>query len=92
MQFYLITVITFIITFLLNPLSKKASKKINPDRFTKVHIHHSVWGILLFIIGIIINNKATTAIGLGIYFGHVAEEIYFNKRSFVKALFILVTR
>ena len=92
MQFFLITIITFIVTFLLNPISKKLSKKINPDRFTKVHIHHSVWGVLLFVIGIAIGNKVIAAIGLGIYLGHVAEEIYFNKRNIVRAFFIFVTR
>jgi hypothetical protein len=91
MQFFLITIITFIVTFLLNPISKKASKKINPDRFTKIHIHHSVWGVLLFVVGIIIRNDDVVAIGLGIYLGHVAEEIYFNKRGIVTAFFIFVT-
>lgn len=92
MQFFLIAIVAFIVTFLLNPISKKVSKKINPDRFTKIHIHHSVWGALLFIVGIIIRNDGVAAIGLGIYLGHVAEEIYFNKRDILKAFFIFVTR
>jgi hypothetical protein len=91
MQIFLI-IITFIVTFLLNPISKKISKKINPDRFTKVHIHHSVWGLLLFVIGLIVRSKDVAGLGLGIYLGHVAEEMYFNKRSFISALFIFVTR
>lgn len=91
MQFFLITILTLTLTFSLNPISKKVSKKLNPDRFTKIHIHHSVWGVLLFIIGIVIGNKAVAAIGLGIYLGHVAEEIYFNKRNIIKAFFIFVT-
>jgi hypothetical protein len=91
MQFFLITIITFIITFLLNPISKKVSKQVNPDRFTKVHIHHSVWGMLLFIVGIIIGNKVVAAIGLGIYLGHVAEEVHFNKRNIFRAFLIFIT-
>jgi Na+/H+ antiporter NhaD/arsenite permease-like protein len=92
MRFLLITILTLIVAFLLNPISKKVSKRVNPDRFTKVHIHHSVWGVLLFVIGIIIGNDAVAALGLGIYLGHVAEEVYFNKRNVIKAFFILVTR
>jgi len=91
MQVFLITMITFIVTFLLNPISKQLSKQINPDRFTKVHIHHSVWGMLLLAIGIVIGNKVVAAVGLGIYLGHVAEEIYFNKKNIIRAFFIFVT-
>jgi uncharacterized membrane protein len=91
MEFFLITIITFAITFLLNPISKKVSKKINPDRFTKVHIHHSVWGVLLFVIGIAVSNDVVAALGLGIYLGHVAEEIYLNKRTVTTAFFIFIT-
>lgn len=92
MQIFLITIITFIVTFVLNPISKKISKKVNPDRFTKVHIHHSVWGVLLLAIGIIIGSKVVAALGLGIYLGHVAEEMYFNKRGLITAIFIFVNR
>jgi hypothetical protein len=92
MRIFLLTIITFIVTFLLNPISKKVSRKINPDRFLKVHIHHSVWGVLLFVIGITVRNDSVLALGLGIYLGHVAEEVYFNKRNVIKAFFILVTR
>lgn len=92
MQFFLITIITLALTFSLNPISKKLSKQVNPDRFTKVHIHHSVWGVLLFVIGITARNDSVAALGLGIYLGHVVEEVYFNKRSVFAAFFIIVTR
>ncbi len=91
MQIFLIAIITFVVTFLLNPVSKKVSKQINPDRFTKVHIHHSTWGMLILIAGIIVRNDIAAAIGLGIYLGHVAEEIYFNKKNMIRAFFIFVT-
>jgi hypothetical protein len=89
MQFFLITIITLVLTFSLNPIFKKISKKTPPLKF---HIHHSVLGVLLLAIGIIIGNKDIAAIGLGIYLGHVVEEIYFNKRNVVRAFFIFVTR
>ena len=92
MQFFLITIITLILDLLTHSLSKKISNKIDDKRYIKVHIHHSVTGMLLLAIGLIISNEAVMAIGLGLYFGHVAEEMYFNKRSFIKALFIFVTR
>lgn len=84
-------------TFLLNPVSKKVAgkfkaSKFNYERLVKAHIHHSVWGILILIIGLIIGNMIVAGIGSGIYLGHVAEEIYFNKRNVIKAFFILVTR
>gem|GEM_PF-3526852 len=91
MKFFLITIVTLVLTFLLNPISKKLSKLINPERFAKVHVHHSVWGALLLIIGIVIRNGSVAALGLGVYLGHVAEEIYFNRRNVIKAFFILVT-
>ena len=87
MQFFLITIVTLILTFSLNPLFRKANKNISP----KIHVHHSVLGVLLLAVGLIIGNKVVAALGLGIYLGHSAEEIYFNKRNFVKAFFIFVT-
>lgn len=86
-QFFLITIITLVLTFSLNPIFKKISKK----RSFKLHIHHSVLGVLLLVIGLIVGNKVVTAIGLGIYLGHVVEEIYFNKRNVITAFFIFVT-
>jgi hypothetical protein len=88
MQFFIITLITLIITFSLNPLLKRLSSK-NP---AKLHIHHSVLGVLLIVIGLIARHKVVVALGLGIYLGHVAEEMYFNKRNVIKALLIFVTR
>jgi len=91
MQIFLITVVVLVLTFLLNPVFKKINKK-RPVRPLKLHVHHSVLGVLLLIIGIITGNKTVTALGLGIYLGHVMEEIYFNKRNFIMAFFIFVTR
>ena len=89
MQFFLITIIALVLTFSLNPIFKKINKKA-PS--LKVHIHHSVLGLLLLAIGLIIGNKVVAAIGLGIYLGHGVEEIYFNKQNVVTAFFIFVTR
>jgi predicted PurR-regulated permease PerM len=88
MQIFLITVITLTLTFLLNPIFRKINKKRSP----KLHVHHSVLGVLLLAIGIIAGNKAFAAVGLGIYLGHGIEEIYFNKTNLIKAFFIFVTR
>jgi hypothetical protein len=92
MQFFLITIVTFILTFSLNPLFKKVNKTVYRKTSLKLHVHHSVLGVLLLAIGIIIGNKAVAALGLGIYLGHVMEEVYFNKRNIVTAFFIFVTR
>jgi Na+/H+ antiporter NhaD/arsenite permease-like protein len=92
MQFFLITIVTIILDFLTHSFSKQLSNKIDDKRYIKVHIHHSVWGVLLLAIGIIIGNKAVMAIGVGLYIGHVMEEIYFNKRNFITALFIFISR
>ena len=88
MQFFLITIVTLVLTFSLNPLFKKVTRKY-PSKF---HIHHSVLGVLLLATGIIVRHKVVAAIGLGIYLGHGAEEIYFNKRNVFAAFFIFVTR
>jgi hypothetical protein len=88
MQFFLITIVTLILIFSLNPLFRKANKKISP----RIHVHHSVLGILLLAIGIIVRHKVVAAIGLGIFLGHGVEEIYFNKRNVFAAFFIFVTR
>jgi hypothetical protein len=92
MQFFLITIITIFLDFLSHSYSKKLSNKIDDKRYIKVHIHHSVTGMLVLAIGIIIGNRAIMAIGVGLYVGHVMEEMYFNKRNFITALFIFVTR
>jgi len=92
MQFFLITIITIALDFLTHSQSKKLSNKIDDKKYIKVHIHHSVTGMLVLAVGIIIGNRAVMAIGVGIYVGHVLEEMYFNKRNFITALLIFVTR
>lgn len=92
MLFTFMTVVAFVVTFLLNPVSKKISGMITGKRHARFHIHHSVTGLLIFAAGVIVTNPVISGIGMGIYLGHVAEEIYFNKTGFVKAFFVLVTR
>jgi UDP-N-acetylmuramyl pentapeptide phosphotransferase/UDP-N-acetylglucosamine-1-phosphate transferase len=92
MQIIIITIITFVLTFSLNPVFKKVNKKINQKRSSKHHVHHSVLGVLLLAVGVIIGNEVVAAIGLGIYLAHGIEEIYFNKRNVIAAFFIFVTR
>ena len=84
----MITTLTLIATFLLNPISKKAAKKINDEKYLKVHIHHSVYGVILFILGAVSGNAVILSVGLGIYLAHGAEEMYFDKTSPAKAFFI----
>lgn len=90
MQIILITTAALALTFSLNPVFKAINKK-SPLRPAGLHIHHSVAGILLLSIGLIAENEVVAAIGLGVYLGHAAEEVYFNKRNFIAALFIFVT-
>jgi hypothetical protein len=92
MQFLLIMVITIVLDFLTHSFSKQLSNKIDDKRYIRVHIHHSVWGVLVLVLGIIIGNQVVMAIGAGVYIGHVMEEMYFNKRNLVTAIFIFVTR
>jgi uncharacterized membrane protein len=91
MQIFLITTITLIVVFLLNPISKKAARKVNHERLLKVHIHHSVSGAVLLIVGVVVGSTIILSIGLGIYLAHGAEEMYFNKKRFPKAFFIFLT-
>lgn len=87
MQILLITIATLVLTFLLNPVFKNVSKRTS----FKLHVHHSVLGVLLFVVGLAVGNNTITAVGLGIYLGHVMEEIYFNKKGVIEAFFIFVT-
>lgn len=87
MQFILITLATGALTFLFSPLWQKLGEK----QPSKLHIHHSILGLVLFIVGMIIGNMYLAPFGLGIYISHVLEEIYYCKTSFYKALFVLVT-
>jgi len=91
MRIFLITIITLVITFLLNPIFRKINKK-RPIKPAGRHIHHSVAGMVLLAIGAIMGSKIVSSVGLGIYLGHVAEEIYFNKRNLFAAFLIFVTR
>jgi hypothetical protein len=91
MQTLLITIITLVITVLLNPISKKVSRKVDDKRYLKVHVHHSVTGLLLLVIGLAFMNKIVIGLGLGIYLAQGIEEMYFNKKPFPKAFFILIT-
>lgn len=92
MPFILITIVTFAVTFLLNPLSKKVAKRVRGKRHPRFHIHHSATGLLILVLGLAIHERIIAGLGLGIYLAHVAEEIYFNKKNVAKAFFILVTR
>jgi len=92
MKILLITIITLVLVFLLNPVSKKAGNRVKYEKFTKFHIHHSVFGVILFIIGAVIGNAFILSVGLGLYLAHGVEEVYFNKKHSPKAFFVFVTR
>jgi hypothetical protein len=92
MEIFLLTTITIAIAVLVNPISKKISHKVDDKRFLKVHVHHSVTGLLLLIIGLVFMNKIIISLGLGMYLAHGFEEMCYNKKPFPKAFFILVTR
>lgn len=92
MQIFLVTIITVVITVLSNPLSKKISRRVDDKRYLKVHVHHSVTGLLILAAGLAFTNKIAIGIGLGLYLAHGIEEMYYNKRRFPEAFFILITR
>jgi hypothetical protein len=81
-----------VVTVLINPLSKKISKRVDDKKYLKVHVHHSITGLFILIVGLIFVNKIAIAIGLGIYLAHGFEEMYYNKKHFPRAFFILITR
>ena len=92
LQIFIMTIVTLLIAFLMNPLSKKAARKIQHEKYLRVHVHHSAYGVILFILGVVIGNVFLLSVGLGLYLAHGAEEIHFNKKRFPKAFFIFVTR
>ncbi len=92
MEIFLLTALTIIVTVLVNPISKKVSKRVDDKRYLKVHVHHSVTGLVILAAGLAYANKITIALGLGLYLAHGLEEMYFNKQPFPKAFFILITR
>ena len=83
----LVAVLTFLVVFVFGVTLEKL-----PIRFGAYKIHHSVFGALLFVVGLVIGKALILSIGLGIYFGHVFEEMYFNKLRLTKALLVFVTR
>ena len=92
MEIFLLTAITIVVTVLANPLSKKLSNKVDDKKYLKVHIHHSITGLLTLAVGLIFANKIVISLGLGMYLAHGLEEMYYNKKHFPKAFFIFVTR
>jgi hypothetical protein len=91
MEIFSLTVITIIVEVFINPISKKVSKRVDDKRYLKVHVHHSVTGLVILAAGLAFTNKIIIALGLGLYIAHGFEEMYFNKKRFPKAFFILIT-
>jgi hypothetical protein len=91
MKFFLITLIAIVLTFLFGLVFRKTVEK-RPFIVRKYKIHHSILGILLFLVGIILRNTIILSIGLGIYLSHGFEEMYFNKTGLPRAFFVFVTR
>ena len=88
LQILLITFATVALTLLLHPVLEKLGEK----QTYKFHIHHSVIGVFVLGLGILMGNKIVLGIGLGFYLGHVLEEIIFCKTNIIKSFFIFVTR
>lgn len=96
MNFILTSIISAIATFtwiyLTQPRWRNKSKHAN---FKSYHLHHSIVGILMFLIGftfIPFYGILISAIGFGIFLSHGFEEMYFNHVKFSKAFFIFVTK
>lgn len=89
----LVTLFSVLITFLIGFLFYTYLHS-HPLKLGSKQIHHSLLGILLIIVGIYINRTfgVISAVGLGIYLGHVFEEIYLNKISPFKALLMFITK
>lgn len=87
MQIVVISLITVAAIMLLHPILEQLGKK----QSFKYHFHHSILGILMLIVGLVLSNNIIIGVGLGIYLGHVLEEIYFCKTNVFKAFVIFVT-
>jgi uncharacterized membrane protein len=92
MGIILLTTITIIVAVLINPISKKVSRKVDDKRYLRVHVHHSVTGLFILAVGLAFANTIIVSLGLGMYLAHGLEEMYYNKKPFPVAFFILITR
>jgi hypothetical protein len=88
MQILQVTLATTLVVMLLHPILEKLGEK----QSFKYHFHHSILGVFIFILGIILGNSIVIGLGAGVYLGHVFEEIYFCKTNVFKAFLIFVTR
>ncbi|HEV2339635.1 MAG TPA: hypothetical protein VGT05_02580 [Patescibacteria group bacterium] len=96
MGFVFITILTAIVTFTWVLLTKKQwRKKSNHTNFRNYHIHHSVVGLLLIVIGFFFApfyGTVISAVGFGLFVSHGVEELYFNHEKITKAFFIFITK
>ena len=96
MNFFIITIVSTVITFAWTFATQKHWKKKNKyANIKKCHIHDSLFGVALILIGFFINPFYCTfmcAIGFGIFLSHGFEEMYFNHEKTTKAFFIFVTK
>lgn len=98
LYYLLTTIISGIFIFTVNspsvqnkiPFLKKI--RVKPKGYI---FHHSLFGIILFIVGFFIPSKYgifISSIGLGTYIAHIIEEVYYCKKRFLKAIFVFITK
>jgi len=78
-------VLTFTWGIIFNHFNQKRSTPFL-FRLKSFHFHHSLIGLLLFLLGLLKLNSTLLLVGFGIMVGHGFEEIYFgchNWRAFL---------
>lgn len=92
-MYWQIVLISGLLTFVTILLTHKKLSYV-AVKVGKYKIHHSVFGLLLIVIGRIADHSMHNLIssaGLGMYISHIFEEWAFNKIRFSKAIFIFIT-
>lgn len=96
MSFIIVSIISTVVTFIWGlSYSKLLSKKSKHTNFKNYHLHHSIVGVLLLLLGFFLipfYGTTTAAIGFGIFLSHGLEEIYINHENLPKAFFVFITK
>lgn len=86
----------FLISLLFYKNSDRAKfRKITLIKIRGYKVHHSVFGLILALGGLLISTPfrySILEVGLGMYIGHIAEEMYFNKKTFLEAAVVFIEK
>ncbi len=88
--------IMFLISLIFYKNSDKAKfRKIALLKIAGYKVHHSVFGIVLILLGLLIRipfRYTISEVGLGVYICHIAEEMYVNKKDIRDAIFVFTEK